>query len=125
MIVDDNDTFREMLVEVLEMDGHTVTAEARGSAALITLHFRRPDLVMLDMWMEQPDSGLRFARTLWDNPATRGIPVIICSAHADAIKAFRAELDRLGCTFVQKPFDIDELLAVVRGVIGRESATER
>lgn len=122
VVVDDNVTFREMIAEVLAEGGHTVVAEERVAPALIRLHLRRPDLVIVDMWMEHPDSGLRLARTLHDDPATRGIPMIICSAHADAIKAFKRELDGLGCVFISKPFDIDRLLAVVQDAIGPKEA---
>lgn len=122
VVVDDDAVFREMITEVLVHDGHSVVAEARPATALVQLHLRRPDLVIVDMWMEYPDSGLRLARTLRNDPATRGIPVIICSAHADAIKAFKPELERLGCTFVSKPFDMDHLLAVVRDAIGTDDA---
>lgn len=113
LVVDDNPTFREAITEVLTYGGHSVVTDARVAAALIRLHRRPPDLIILDMWMDQPDSGMRFTRTLKHDPATRGIPVIVCSAHADAIKAFKTELDQLGCMFVPKPFDMDYLLAVV------------
>lgn len=122
VVVDDNAIFREMITEVLVHEGHTVVAEAQPAAALIRLHLRPPDLVIVDMWMDQPDSGLRFARTLRDDRVTRGIPVIICSAHADAMKAFGSELARLGCTFVAKPFDLDHLLAIVNDAVGPDKA---
>lgn len=125
VVVDDNATFREMITEVLVHGGHTVTAEAHAATALLRLHLRRPDLVIVDMWMDQPDSGLRLARTLHDDRATRGIPVIICSAHADAIKAFGPELAQLGCIFVPKPFDMDHLLAVVRDAVRPDEADLR
>lgn len=122
LVVDDNPTFREAIADVLVYGGHTVVTEARVATALIRLHLQRPDLIILDMWMDQPNSGLRLARTLRDNPATRGIPAIVCSAHTDAIKSFKGELDQLGCTFVPKPFDMDHLLAVVEDAIRPKEA---
>ena len=71
-----------------------------------------PDLLILDITLEHPDVGWLVLDKVKLDPATFDIPVIICSAAISAIRDNQDRLKRLGCFVVEKPFDIDELLAV-------------
>ena len=109
LVVDDDQAIVEMLVELLERDGRfeVKTASSGYDAGLLTHEFR-PDMLILDFKL--PDiNGNVVCRTLRSNPAFEHVKVIIISGVVD-----RDEIDQLlsvgADDFLQKPFQIDELL---------------
>jgi signal transduction histidine kinase len=82
-----------------------------GRAALAVLRERRPNLILLDLHL--PDGpGEEILRHVWENPATRSIPVAVLSA--DATPAQRRRLIASGArTYITKPFDIGEVLRLI------------
>lgn len=109
LVVDDDEAIVEMLVELLERDGRfeVKTATSGYDAGLLTHKFR-PDLVILDFKL--PDiNGNVVCRTLRSNPEFAHVKVIIISGVVD--KDEIDELLRAGANdFLQKPFQIDELV---------------
>ncbi len=110
LVVDDDEAIVEMLVELLERDGRfeVRTATSGYDAGLLTHEFR-PDVIILDFKL--PDiNGNVVCRTLRGNPAFEHIKIIIISGVVD-----KDEIDELMAAgaddFLQKPFQIDELLA--------------
>jgi len=110
LVVDDDEAIVEMLVELLERDGRfeVRTATSGYDAGLLTHEFR-PDVIILDFKL--PDiNGNVVCRTLRSNPAFEHIKIIIISGVVD-----KDEIDELMAAgaddFLQKPFQIDELLA--------------
>ncbi len=110
LVVDDDEAILEMLTELLERDGRFEVKVARGGyeAGLLTQEFR-PDAVVLDYKL--PDiNGNKVCRTLRSNPAFADIRIIIISGVADPDE--RDDLLAAGADdFLQKPFQIDELIA--------------
>ncbi len=110
LVVDDDEAILEMLTELLERDGRFEVRVARGGyeAGLLTQEFR-PDAVVLDYKL--PDiNGNKVCRTLRSNPAFANIRIIIISGVADPDE--REELLAAGADdFLQKPFQIDDLIA--------------
>jgi CheY-like chemotaxis protein/two-component sensor histidine kinase len=82
-----------------------------GAAGLKLVRERRPDLVLLDLHL--PDiPGEEVLRRLWEDPATRQIPVAVLTA--DATPAQRRRLLASGAiAYLTKPFDISEVLALL------------
>jgi CheY-like chemotaxis protein len=82
-----------------------------GAAGLRLVRERRPDLVLLDIHL--PDiSGSEVLRQLWEDPATRGIPVAVLTA--DATPAQKRQLLASGAVaYLTKPFDIGEILGLL------------
>ena len=107
LVVDDDESIRDMVTSVLRSVGYSVRAAADGEAALAAAAAERPALVLLDMRMPRVD-GREFARRL----AERGTrpPIIVMTAARDARSA-AAELGAEG--HLPKPFDIDQLLTQV------------
>jgi two-component system, OmpR family, response regulator len=110
LVVDDDEAIVEMLTELLERDGRfeVRTASSGYDAGLLTHEFR-PDIIILDFKL--PDvNGNVVCRTLRSNPAFEHIKIIIISGVVD--KDEIEELMAAGADdFLQKPFQIDELLA--------------
>ncbi|HEX5506824.1 MAG TPA: response regulator, partial [Thermomicrobiales bacterium] len=78
----------------------------------------RPDLVLLDIRMGHPEAGWQTLELLRLDPETTRIPVIVCSADTPFLRAKEGALRALRCDILEKPFDLDTLLAKVAAVLG-------
>ncbi len=109
LIVDDTPENLQVLGTILRGEGHAVRLATGGVHALRSIRARRPDLVLLDLRMPEPD-GLEVCRRLRADPVTSDLPVIFLSAsqdREDRVAAFAAG----GLDFVAKPFHAAEVLA--------------
>lgn len=118
LIVDDEEDFASTLARRLELRGMRVTCAPGGREGLDALAASPPDLLLLDMRMPGM-SGVEVLAALREGratPASRFLPVIIVSGHAEERDFARAE--ELGIQgYVAKPVDFDELLqAILRSV---------
>jgi len=110
LVVDDDPDILDALSEILEVEGYEVQRARNGREALQRLEHAPPDLVLLDLMMPVMD-GWEFARSL--DPDARP-PIIVLSADRNvSVKA--QEIGALG--WLAKPFELSELLAVVRRAI--------
>lgn len=117
-VVDDNTTFLDLMQELLTEEGYRVTSHTVGSDAYPTLREQQPALIILDIRMEHPESGWQLLEVLRLDPATVGIPAIVCSADAWALREKAAHLRELRADVLEKPFNLDELIVKVRAGIG-------
>lgn len=107
LLVDDDPDIRTVLPMVLESYGFPTTTAASGEEALQRLRSEeRPCLVLLDLMMPGMD-GYEFREVQLADPALRSIPVVVLSG-ADSPG------EVLDSPTIQKPVELDELLAVVR-----------
>ncbi len=107
LVVDDEPTIRELLVELLQEEGHTLLGAVDGVAARKILTRTVPDLVLTDAMMPRLD-GPGLVKWMREHPELRAVPVIILSA---VVRIDPAELDNV--VFVAKPFDLTTLLEAV------------
>ena len=111
LVVDDDDVIRELITVNLELEGYDVETAFDGQDALDKVKAVRPDVITLDIMMPRLD-GWETATRLRDDPETAGIKVVLLSARAQEADVQRGE--RIGVdAYLTKPFDPDELLAVV------------
>jgi CheY-like chemotaxis protein len=111
LVVDDNETNRDILSRILERRGHRLTAAASGQEALAALASRRFDLALLDIVMPEMN-GFELLRRMKADESMREVPAIFISALDDAqgkVQAFRAG----GVDYVTKPFQAEEVVARV------------
>jgi UDP-3-O-acyl N-acetylglucosamine deacetylase len=109
LVVDDEGEIRTSLRGVLSDEGLRVLEAEDGRRALHLVRSERPELVLLDVWMPEVD-GIELLRSLQDEPARP--QVIMISGHGNIETAVQAT--KLGAfDFIEKPFSIDALLAVV------------
>lgn len=113
LVVDDDDSIREMVGSVLRAAGYAVHLAADGAAALDAVFEERPALVLLDARMPRLD-GYGFAQEL--NARGVRVPILAMTAMRDA-EVFAQRIRADG--YIPKPFDIDELLALVSRYIER------
>ncbi|MFF1274640.1 PleD family two-component system response regulator [Streptomyces marokkonensis] len=115
LVVDDNKVIRQLIRVNLELEGIEVVTAADGAECLDVVHQVRPDLVTLDVAMPRLD-GLRTAGRLRADPRTRDIPLAIVSACTQY--EVESGLDVGVDAFLAKPFDPQELVRLVRELIG-------
>lgn len=111
LIIDDNIDFVNAYRAVLEAEGFDVTYALTGAAGMKKLIEEMPDIIILDVMMEEPDAGYEFMKRLKEAEITT--PVILCSTIADAgLQNF--DTNALGAkAILQKPVDLEELVATV------------
>jgi DNA-binding NtrC family response regulator len=109
-VVDDEPRMADVLAMVLRREGYEVTAFRGGAAALAALAERPFDLLVTDLRMPEPDGLEVLRRALEVEPE---LPVILLTAHGSVSSAIEA-IRRGAFDYVEKPFDNDELKALVR-----------
>jgi CheY-like chemotaxis protein len=114
LIVEDDADLREMMAQLLLLEGYKTETVANGREALQYLQRAdRPDVILLDLMMPVMD-GWEFRRRQLADPSMSDVPVVVLSA-LDPSRA--ADLD--GAAFLKKPLDFDRLLALVRQFCAR------
>lgn len=110
LIVDDDDGFRTVVMEILQEFGYHVLCAENGLEALDLLRRGlRPCLILLDLMMPKMN-GWEFLDSQRQEPALAHIPVAILSG----VDRLEAKADSLGvCTLLRKPVELDTLLEVV------------
>jgi two-component system response regulator RegX3 len=114
LVVDDETTLRETLVEALETEGFRVVSAADGREALTVFRAERPDLVLLDLMLPEL-SGIEVCRII---RAESGVPIVMLTAKDSEIdKVVGLELG--ADDYVTKPFSVRELSARIRALFRR------
>jgi CheY-like chemotaxis protein len=109
LVVDDDPAILDMLAELLSYEGYQVVTSSEGSVAVARASSEPPALILLDLMMPEM-SGWQVIDALRASPRTGAIPVVLMSARRD-LPATAGEL-RVAA-FLEKPFDLDELLGIV------------
>ncbi len=116
LVVDDDQTIRDLLRLVLRDAGYAVLLAEDGEGGLRQAAEALPDLIISDV--EMPTSGLSFVSQLRRNPRLRSIPVMFLSA-GDSTAEIAAALTLGADDYIAKPFENAELLARVAGKLRR------
>lgn len=121
LVVDDEAKLLRAVAATLREEGYEVTTARSGEEALVSVSASVPDLVVSDIRMPRMD-GYQLARALRSNPRTELIPVVFLTAKGerkDRLAGIRGGVD----AYLVKPFDPEELLAVVANLLGRAERT--
>ncbi len=110
LVVDDEPDIRTLVKEILEDEEYSVATAENGAAARSALRDRRPDLVLLDIWMPDID-GITLLKE-WAEDDGLPCPVIMMSGHGTVETA--VEATRYGAyDFLEKPLSLAKLLLTV------------
>ena len=114
--VDDSASIRQMVKMTLAGAGYDVVEACDGSDALGLARSKRVSMVVTDLNMPNMD-GLGLIRELRKLPEYTGVPILFLTTESDEQKKIQAKA--AGATgWITKPFRQDQLLAVVKKVIG-------
>ena len=117
LLVDDEDSLRKVVKDLLERDGYIVSEARDGVQALDQVDRVGPDIIVLDLNMPGLD-GYGVLSHLRSRPATADIPVIVLTAKSDEdneVRVFELGAD----DFLTKPFRARALSARLEAVLGR------
>lgn len=110
LIVDDEIGIRDLLSEILQDEGYTVTLAENAEEARQLRHQTRPAMVLLDIWMPDCD-GITLLKE-WAKNGQLTMPVVMMSGHASIDTA--VEATRIGALdFLEKPIALQKLLSTV------------
>ncbi|WP_254568550.1 response regulator transcription factor [Oscillatoria sp. HE19RPO] len=120
LLVDDEPGLREAVQAYLEDEGFSVQVASNANDGWDLLQQQHPDLVITDLMMPQVD-GFEFLKRMREDPRFKVMPVIFLTARGmtgDRIQGYQAGCD----AYLSKPFDPDELVAIVRNLLDRRAA---
>ncbi len=112
LVVDDSETDRFVITEILENAGYTVTTASSGEECIAMVEITPPDLVVMDVIMPGLN-GFQTTRSLTKNPKTSHIPVIMCTGKEQATDRLWA-LRQGAKDCVIKPVQAADLIAKIR-----------
>ena len=121
LIVDDEPNLLRAVAACLRSEGYEVMTARSGKDALLSLAESVPDLVISDVRMPGMD-GHALVHRMRSSPRTALIPVIFLTAKdqkEDRVEGFRTGVD----AYITKPFEPDELLAVITSIFNRIERT--
>jgi len=111
LVVDDEPDIRDLVQDILEDEGYHVAIAENGETAREKLRLRRPDVLLLDIWMPDVD-GITILKQLTENEDDLSFPVIMMSGHGTIETA--VESTRLGAyDFLEKPLSLAKLLLTI------------
>lgn len=116
-VVNDDTTFLTMMCEILAEEGWEAYTLREADAAFEELRRDPPDLIILDVQLDTPETGWRVLNLLKLDRATRTVPVVICSAALHDLQEKESYLNERGVGILVKPFDLDDLYACVRSML--------
>jgi CheY-like chemotaxis protein len=112
--LNDDTVFLSLMEELLEgMERYRVVTCRQWEDAYRFVKHAKPDLVILDIVFGGEERGWKILELLTLDPATRPIPVIVCSAAVRSLQDHEPLLQRYGIGVLPKPFDLDALLEKV------------
>ena len=111
LVVDDDPDIRQVLRLMLTDEGYDVELAADGYEALEHVSRRRPDLVLLDLWMPGMDGWTLHGRLEQQAP---DLPVAVMTAGRGPLAEAHRHRD---AGYLAKPFDMDSFLRVVNGIL--------
>ncbi|MGX9350304.1 nitrogen assimilation response regulator NtrX [Shimia sp. W99] len=112
LIVDDERDIRELISDILQDEGYTTRLAGNSDDAMAEIAAEQPALLILDIWLKDSNMDgidiLKAAKR--DYPE---VPVVIISGHGN-IEIAVAAIKQGAYDFIEKPFNIDQLLVVIR-----------
>lgn len=111
LIVDDEQDIRELVGDILQDEGYAVRLAANSDDCMAEINAEPPSLMILDIWLKDSRmDGIDILKTVKrDNP---DVPVVIISGHGN-IEIAVAAIKQGAYDFIEKPFNIDQLMVVV------------
>ena len=112
LIVDDERDIRELISEILKDEGFTTRLAGNSDDAIAEIDAEPPALMILDIWLKDSRmDGIDILKTVkLENP---DVPVVIISGHGN-IEIAVAAIKQGAYDFIEKPFNIEQLLVVIR-----------
>jgi CheY-like chemotaxis protein len=117
VVVDDDRATLALYRDLLGEEGYRATLLVSPDLEPAAIAALAPDLLLLDLRFGHERCGVDLLRQLKGDPATLGIPVLVCSADARLLDELGEQLAAWDCAVLAKPFGLEELLAAIAGCL--------
>ena len=117
LVVEDDEPIRTMMEELLALSGYRTIVVVSAADAEQVLEREQPELAIIDVWLEQMDSGWRLLDKLQRDPHTASLPVVVYSAHDILLSKMQRRFPQSHYVFLDKPFNIGNLLTTVQELV--------
>lgn len=124
-VIENDQGLQQMLALLLGDEGFAVTLWVSGEGAHAMIVRERPDVVLLDLRLEERRTGMAILGEIRGDSRTRDTAVILCSGDIHFLREHAAMLRAWRCGIIEKPFDIAELLAMIQGIATPSHAADR
>ncbi len=112
LIIDDESDIRELVAGILKDAGYQTRVAADGSQGIAAIRARRPHLIVLDVWLNDPKyDGISLLEIIKRDHAD--VPIVMISGHG-TIETAVAAIKKGAYDFIEKPFKSDRLLLVIQ-----------
>lgn len=113
LIIDDDESIRGLITDILEPFGFNVRAAATGAEGLLLAQEYPPDIILCDMIL--PDAmGTETVLKLRQEPTLKDIPIIIVTGYP----YLQQHAQHLNCTLLTKPFSMNDIVERAREAVG-------
>jgi DNA-binding response OmpR family regulator len=125
-VIDNDRTLVDLAAELFLDQGWDSDTYLEGSGAVRALSLKPPDVIILDLFLDGPETGWDILQRLKIDATTRDVPVIIWSGAVDRLRDKEDWLLAQGIPTLGKPFEITELYRLVEDALARlQSVRER
>lgn len=114
LVVDDDVSILEVIKIILEDANHQVIINSKPTDTIKLIETEKPDLLLMDIWMSGVD-GTDIAKQIRADEHLSSTPIILISAKQDAGKS----ISNIADDYIEKPFDMDDLLLRVGKLLKR------
>lgn len=115
-VVNDHPEFLSLLVDFLSDEGYEVFALPKHQGAFEQIKNSQPDVIICDLVFDNIPAGWALIDMLYLDPATRAIPIILCSAATRSVQEASPSLAGKGIMWLEKPFELERLLDILKNV---------
>ena len=115
LVVDDNEDLLKMLRLRIEAEGYEFMSAKDGDEMLNVMKMKRPDVIILDIMLPRMD-GYSALREMRKKEGLKDIPVIVLTAKEKRKLGDLFALEKVA-NFIEKPFDVKDLLEEIRSVL--------
>jgi CheY-like chemotaxis protein len=117
-VINDDTALLDLMHDLLENEEHYAVLIGREwDRAYELVKEAQPDLVILDIRIGGEEHGWTILNLLTLDPATRPIPIIVCSAAVQSLHEHQEMLSKFGIHALAKPFDLDTLLSTIADIL--------
>ena len=116
VVVNDHPEFLALLSEFLGEEGYDVLTIPKHQGAFEQIKNAKPEIIICDLVFDNIPAGWALLDMLYLDPATRAIPVILCSAASRQVQEAAASFAGKGIVWLEKPFELEKLLDLLNGI---------
>ena len=114
LVLNNDSAFLDLMKEVLGDEGFDVVLRKVWDDAYHTVKTVKPDLIILDVLLDNVGRGFELIDLLTLDPTTRSTPVVIASTSTKQLHERMDAFTTMGIPVIGKPFDLDMLLGIIR-----------